>query len=207
MQRRPAMSLIEVVIAMVILALAVVPISVQLRAGVDSYGQARVQTDLVELARERLCAIYLDHANPLRGYAAITAAAYPSENNAGGMSGYTRATTVKEVDPQDFKTAKAGSGVKRVKISVVGPNQKTLSIEAVVCDVPGAGEQSNSNNGNGNGGGNGNGNGNNGNGNGNGGGNGSNGGGNGNGNNGNGNGNGGGNGSNGNGNGNGNGNP
>ena len=73
------LSLIEVVLAIVILGLAVPPLLLSISAGVQQQQSTMIEQNLVQLASERMWGIFTDHADPTRGYAAITAAAYPNE--------------------------------------------------------------------------------------------------------------------------------
>lgn len=141
------LSLVEVVVALVILALAVPPLMFQLGAGVQQQRAALIQQNLTQLAAERMWQIFADHADPTRGYDYIQTSAYPPEDGPWGLSGYRRVTTVREVSPVDFRTPQPGSGIKRFQIVVSGPGGRgsggpadgwSLRIESVVVDVPGA---------------------------------------------------------------------
>jgi type II secretory pathway pseudopilin PulG len=138
MSTRRALSLIEVILAMVILALAVPPLLLQVAAGVQQQAAVRIEQSLVHLASARLWQVFTDHADPTRGYDAITAAAYPDETAPDGLAGYTRRTDVREVSPDDFVTPQAGSGVKRFRVEVTGPQAHWLTVESFVTDIPGA---------------------------------------------------------------------
>jgi prepilin-type N-terminal cleavage/methylation domain-containing protein len=138
MMKRRALSLIEVVIAIVILGLAVPPLMFQMAAGIQQQQAALVQQELTQLASERMWEVFADHANPTRGYDYIEGSAYPDETAPWGLTGYTRQTTVKEVSPTDYATPQAGSGIKRFRVLVSGPRGRSLVIESFVTDVPGA---------------------------------------------------------------------
>lgn len=69
------------------------------------------------LAQERLDQLVADKM--YQGYNFIINGNYPSpENLADPFAGYTRSTTVTEVDPADMSTAMPGSGLKKVDIAV-----------------------------------------------------------------------------------------
>ena len=138
MNRRRGLALIEVILAMIILALAVPPLMLQVAAGVQQQEAARIEQNLVHLASVRMWQVFTDHADPTRGYAAITAAAYPEEVAPDGLTGYTRRTDVREVSPVDYITPQAGSGIKRFRIEVTGPQDHSLTVESLVTDIPGA---------------------------------------------------------------------
>jgi len=138
MTNRRALSLIEVVIAIVILGLAVPPLMFQMAAGLQQQQAALVQQELTQLASERMWEVFADHANPTRGYDYIEDSAYPDETTPRGLTGYTRQTTIKEVSPMDYATPQAGSGIKRFRVLVSGPQGGSLVIESFVTDVPGA---------------------------------------------------------------------
>lgn len=138
MIRRRGLALIEVVLVMVILGLAVPPLLIQVSVGAKQQSTALIQQNLVQLASERLWEISVDHANPTRGYSAITPAAYPDENAPRGLAGYSRRTDVREVSPGDYVTPQPGSGIKRFRIRVTGPGNLSLVVESIVTDIPGA---------------------------------------------------------------------
>ena len=138
MMNRRALSLVEVVIAIVILGLAVPPLMFQMAAGIQQQQAVLVQQDLTQLASERMWEVFADHANPTRGYDYIEDGAYPDETAPRGLTGYARQTTITEVSPMDHLTPLAGSGIKRFRILVSGPQGGALVIESFVTDVPGA---------------------------------------------------------------------
>lgn len=138
MRRRRSLSLIEVVLAIVILGLAVPPLMFAMAAGIQQQAATLVQQDLSQLASERLWEIFADHADPTRGYTYIVNAAYPDEPTPRGLTGYARQTTIKEVSPADYVTEQADSGIKRFRIVVTGPRSASLVIESFVTDIPGA---------------------------------------------------------------------
>ena len=135
---RPALSLVELIMAIVILGLAIPPLVVQINTGVCQQAAALVQQNLTKLAAERMWEIAADHANPTRTYAYITDAAYPAETDPGGLAGYTRQTTIIEVSPVDYVTPQVGSGIKRFRIVVTGLGNRSLTIESLVTNVTGA---------------------------------------------------------------------
>lgn len=136
MNRRRALSLIEVVLAIVILGLAVPPLMMQLGTASRAQGVAMIHMNLVQLAAQRVNEVHADRANPTRGYTYVTAANYTDEKDVGGLSGYQRVTTVREVSPTDHLTPQPGSGVKRVRVDVTGPDGSTLRVETFVADLP-----------------------------------------------------------------------
>lgn len=138
MTNRRGLSLVEVVIAIVILGLAVPPLMFEMAAGVRQREATLVQQNLTQLAAERMWEIFADHADPSRGYDYLADGAYPDETAPRGLTGYTRQTTIQEVSSTDYRTAAAGSGIKRFRILVSGPLNSTLTIESLVTDVPGA---------------------------------------------------------------------
>ena len=133
-----ALSLIEVVIAMVLLGLAVPPLLLQIAAGVKQQEATLIEQNLAHLASEKMWQILADHADPTRGYDTVVSAAYPNETAPDGLTGYTRRTEVREVSPADYITSQAGSGIKRFRIQVSGPRNQSLTVESFVADIPGA---------------------------------------------------------------------
>ena len=138
MTRRRGLSLIEVVVAIVILGLAVPPLLYQVAAGVQQQEATLIQQHLTQLAAERMWEIFADHANPTRGYDYIKDSAYPDEDAPRALQGYTRQTEVREVSPADYLTPQAGSGIKRFRIVVSGLDNHSFVVESFVTNVPGA---------------------------------------------------------------------
>ena len=138
MTTRRGLSLVEVVLAIVILGLSVPPLVFQINAGVQQQEMALIQQNLTHLAALRMWEIFADHANPTRGYAYIASAAYPAETAPLSLRGYTRQTEIREVSPTDCVTPQPGSGIKRFRIVVTGPNERSFAVESLVTNVPGA---------------------------------------------------------------------
>lgn len=138
MRHRRGLSLVEVVIAIVILGLAVPPLMFQMAAGVQQQEAVLIQQNLTQLASERMWEVYADHADPTRGYDYIEDDAYPDETDPWGLAGYTRQTTIREVSSSDYVTPQPGSGIKRFLVVVSGPENRSLTVEAFVADLPGA---------------------------------------------------------------------
>ena len=120
-----------------ILGLAVPPLLISITAGVQQQQSTLIEQNLVQLASERMWGIFTDHADPTHGYAAITAAAYPNETAPRALSGYTRRTEIREVSPTDYATSQPASGIKRFRVTVTGPQNRSLSVESFVTNVPG----------------------------------------------------------------------
>jgi type II secretory pathway pseudopilin PulG len=140
MIRRRAISLLEVVVAMVIMAIAIPPLFIQIAADVQQQEAFLVQRNLTHLASERLWEIYADHADPDRGFDHVAESSYPGEADAGGLTGYVRTTEVLEVSDSDYVTQTANSGVKRCRVTVTAPDGRTITIESFVAQLPTAGE-------------------------------------------------------------------
>ncbi len=135
--RARSLSLVEVVLAIVIVGLAVPPLMLQLATAARAQQMAVVQMNLAQLAAEQMGAVFADAADAARGYVYIAADHYPPESDAGGLTGYQRSTLVREVSPTDHTTPQSGSGIKRVRIEVRGPDEASLVIETFVTDVAG----------------------------------------------------------------------
>jgi len=138
MSTRRGLSLVEVVMAIVILGLAVPPLLFQLSVGAEQQGAVLIQQNLTQLAGERLWEVFADHADPTRGYGYIVSASYPMETAPRGLAGYARQTTIREVSPTDHVTPQPGSGIKRFQIVVTGPEDHALTVESFVAEIGGA---------------------------------------------------------------------
>lgn len=134
---RRGMSLIEVVLSIVILGLTVPAMVLQLHSAIAAQTAARVQGNLVMLADARINEVLADRRDPTRGYGYITAGSYPDEDAPAALERYTRQTEVREVDPTDLSSPQSGSGIKRIRITVTGPDDGMLQVETFVTDVGG----------------------------------------------------------------------
>ncbi|MBI2343771.1 MAG: type II secretion system protein [Deltaproteobacteria bacterium] len=68
------------------------------------------------LAQEKMDQVIADKM--YQGYNTILNANYPQEALVGDFTGFTRTTAIQEVDPNDLITPLAGSGLKRINITV-----------------------------------------------------------------------------------------
>ena len=80
-----------------------------------------------QLANEKLQEVIADKT--FTGYDAITQNNYQQESLNGAYSGFTRTTTVTEVDPADLTTLDAGSGYKKVDVTVSWGNENGQTVE------------------------------------------------------------------------------
>lgn len=134
---RRGMSLIEVVLSIVILGLTVPAMVLQLHSAIAAQTAARVQGNLVMLADARINEIFADRRDPTRGYGYIAAGSYPDEEAPAGLDRYMRQTEIREVDPADLSSPQGGSGIKRIRVTVTGPDDGMLQVETFVADVGG----------------------------------------------------------------------
>lgn len=83
------------------------------------------------LTQERMEQVIADRAS--MGYNAINSALYPAEPNMNApFTGFSRTTTVLEVDPANPNNALPGSGLKRVDVLVSWAGGQTLSLTTMV---------------------------------------------------------------------------
>ncbi len=139
MSGRRGLSLVEVVVAIVVLGLAVPPVIVQISVAARAQAVAVVEQNLNQLATERIGEVFADQVNKSRGFNYIQTAAYPTESAPRSMTGYTRQTEVREVSSTDFVTPAPGSGIKRFRVIVTGPDGERITVESFVVDLLGAG--------------------------------------------------------------------
>lgn len=83
------------------------------------------------LAQERVEQVVADRGS--QGYAAVTQNTYPAEPNmAAPFAGFSRTTTVTEVDPANPNAALVGSGLKRIDVQVAWNGGQTVSLSTMV---------------------------------------------------------------------------
>ncbi|MBT3182323.1 MAG: type II secretion system protein [Deltaproteobacteria bacterium] len=114
--RQKGFTIIELLLAVVIISTGLVGIM----SLFDNATRGAMQLDLnviaANLAHEKLEEIVLDKVT--NGYATLSDASYSFENPVTDFNAYTRNVTITEVDPQDLSTTQAGSGYKRVDVTV-----------------------------------------------------------------------------------------
>lgn len=91
-----------------------------------------------QFANEKLESIIADKALTASKYAGIVNTNYPNESiTYGGITGaFSRKVAITEVNPSDLTTTQAGSGVKKVDVTVewnIGSTQKIL-VSTLVTD-------------------------------------------------------------------------
>ena len=87
-----------------------------------------------QLAHQKMESIIADKS--FKGYASIISSNYPSETLASPYTGYTRTTTITEVQEADLTTPQTGSGFKKVdvKVSWGSATTQALSLSSVFAN-------------------------------------------------------------------------
>lgn len=132
---RSGMTLVECVAAVVIMALAIPPAFVAVRAAATGQADPILITRARWLAMEKLEDVIADRHSTTRGYGWVATGQYAAENPVSGTTGFTRAVTVAETDAS---LSGAGTGYKTVTVTVGWTSAlgsaKTLSIATVLTD-------------------------------------------------------------------------
>lgn len=133
--RARAFTLIEAVIAMVILSVAVPAMLWAVRDAVSERNDPVLASRARWLAAERLETIIADRHSPNRGYAYVISANYPSESSVSGFTNFARSVTIAETAAN---LVSAGTGYKTVTVTVTyrdSRNQsRSLNIATVLTD-------------------------------------------------------------------------
>ncbi len=112
-------SFIEALFAIVILSFAAIGLMNLLSNISYIHYREEASTLAVHLAEEKLEKIISDKIS--QGYAAISNSLYPSETITLNNLNFTRTTNIDEVSTTDLLTTSAGSGLKRVEVTVTAP--------------------------------------------------------------------------------------
>lgn len=134
--RRPqAFSLIEAVIAIVILSVAIPSMFWAVRDAAERRVEPVMLARARWLAAEKLEDIVADRHSSLRGYAYVANSSYPTEETLDGFPGFSREV---EVIERAANLVSAGTGYKvatvRVRYPVARGETRTLELAAVVAD-------------------------------------------------------------------------
>lgn len=132
---RRGFTLVEAIIAVVVLSIAMPPMLWALReAHASRIAPTRASTARW-LAAEKLEDIIADRHSATRGYAYLLPANYPVEPAVTGFPAFSRAVTLTETGPD---LVSAGSGYKKITVTitwaVAGAPAQSLSLSAVVTD-------------------------------------------------------------------------
>jgi len=132
---RSGMTLVECVAAVVIMALAIPPAFVAVRAAAAGQADPMLMTRARWLAMEKLEDVIADRHSTTRGFAWVTTGQYAAEDPVSGATGFTRTVTVAETGAS---LSGAGTGYKTVTVTVGWTSAlgsaKTLSIATVLTD-------------------------------------------------------------------------
>lgn len=133
--RHSAFTLIEAIIAIVILAVAMPPMLWAIQDSQSTRSAPILTSRARWLATEELEDIIADRHSTTRGYAYVLASNYPAEPTIAGFPGYSRAVAVTETGAA---FASGGTGYKLVTVTVSwtdGRRQaRSLSLSTVVTD-------------------------------------------------------------------------
>lgn len=133
--RPGAFSLIEAIIAIVILSVAVPAMFWAVRDAAERRAEPVMLNRARWLAAEKIEDVLADRANPSRGYAYVVAANYPAESPVAGFAGFARQVTVAERGP-DLVGAGTGYKVVTVRVDYAGARgaARAFELAAVVTD-------------------------------------------------------------------------
>jgi prepilin-type N-terminal cleavage/methylation domain-containing protein len=132
---RRAFTLIECVVAIVILGVATPGMFMALRAAANS-SMAGIQASRARwLIQDKLEDIIADRHSATRGYSYITAANYPDEASISGSPGFSRSVAIV---PTNALLTGAGTGYLKVTVTVSyvdwNATTRSLSVGTVVTD-------------------------------------------------------------------------
>lgn len=137
MQVERGFTIIELVVAIVVLGIAVPPLLAFFAQTGEASVRSERETTAYFLAMEKIEEVVADRHASGRGYAYLDAANYPSENPVSGFASYQRSVAFEEVDPSDLETAQSGSGYMKatVTVSYSGPSG-SYALSCVFCNLP-----------------------------------------------------------------------
>ncbi|MEL7474241.1 MAG: type II secretion system protein [Planctomycetota bacterium] len=133
---RRAFSLVETLVALVILSIAAPPMLFAIAAAHDERAGPAMLAQARWLAIERLEESIRDANSATRGYDHVVNASYPDEPAVAGFPGFARTVRVNETAPD---LASSGSGAKTITVTVSwsmrGGTPVSVSASAVVAEM------------------------------------------------------------------------
>lgn len=125
-------TLIEVIITLSVLAGGVMGVLTMYHRNIERAAQMEQTLIATQLAQEKLEQIILD--KKYQNYAYILSANYPSPEDLGsqGFNGYTRTTTIAEVNATNLTTQQNGTGYKKITVTVLINATPAATLETLV---------------------------------------------------------------------------
>jgi type II secretory pathway pseudopilin PulG len=131
--RGRAFTLVEAIIALVILTIAVPPMLLAVRTYSVRRDDSIFASRARWLAMERLEDIIADRQSTNRGYSYVVNANYPSESAVTGFTNFSRSTSITET-ASDLTTTQNGSGIKVVTVTI-GYNDQSQTARSFVLST------------------------------------------------------------------------
>jgi hypothetical protein len=135
MRGRSGITIVEAIAAVVVMAVAVPPMTWAVRQAHGQRANAVLASRARWLACEQLEDVIADRHSSTRGYAYLDAANYPAETPVAGQQAFSRTVTVQETGAS---LAGTGTGYKKVVCTVsysdVAGKPQTLTISTVLTD-------------------------------------------------------------------------
>lgn len=133
--RPTGFTLIETIIAMVILGIAVPPMLWSIQAAQKQRIDPMKTSKARWLAQEKLEDVIADRHSTTRGYSYVISGNYSAENPVSGYTGFNRSVAVVETAAD---LSSAGTGYKKVTVTVTWSDSKgqsrSLALATVVTD-------------------------------------------------------------------------
>jgi len=133
--RNPGFSLIEAIIAIVILSIAVPSMILAIRTSHDKRITPVLSSRANWLAAEKIEDVIADRNSDTRGFAYLTSANYPDESSVPGFPNFSRSVSLTQTAPD---LATAGAGYMKVTVTVAwsegGGVTRSLALSTVLTD-------------------------------------------------------------------------
>lgn len=133
--RRRGFTIVEAVIAIVVLSTAMPPMLWAIRQAQQHRAAHILSSRAAWLAEEKLEDVIADRHSSTRGYSYLAAANYPAEGSIAGFPGFSRAVTFAETGAA---LAGAGTGYKRITVTVTYADatgvQRSLVLASLVTE-------------------------------------------------------------------------
>ncbi|MBI4373745.1 MAG: prepilin-type N-terminal cleavage/methylation domain-containing protein [Deltaproteobacteria bacterium] len=131
MKKEKGFTFLETILAILIVGIGLLGITNLFQRSVSQSVDTERVLQATQLARERLEQLLFD--KKMRGYDYVVSSSYPVTENLGGLfAPFSRTISIREVRSNDLDQTQAGTGYKRVLVTVSWPVGRQVALETLM---------------------------------------------------------------------------